>query len=135
VNAKDVRMFSKAEEVSECSGHYKFKIGSIISKGRKIISSGFNSLQKTHPIQAQYAQLVGRPEAIFLHAEMAALVEANSKGIDTNGAEIYVFRRGLAGDIRMARPCKICMRALIEHGIRKIHYTTDFGYAKEEIIK
>jgi deoxycytidylate deaminase len=134
MNAKDARMFVKAEELSELSDHYKFKIGSVITRGRRILANGYNSLQKTHPLQAFYASQVNKPEAIFLHAEMAAIVEAKSKGLDLDGASIYVFRRGLGGDVRMARPCKICMKALTDHGIKSIFYTTDMGYAKEELM-
>lgn len=123
-----------AEDVSECSDHYRFKIGALITKGRKILATGFNTLKKTHPLQAQYAESVNKPESIFIHAELAAIIEARSKNIDISGSSIYVFRRGLGGDIRMARPCKICMRALRDHGIKTIHYSTDFGFATEEII-
>lgn len=132
--SKDSRFFLKAEELSKSSDHYRFKIGALITKGRKIISTGYNTLLKSHPLQAQYAALVGKPEAIFLHAEMAAIIEARSKNIDLNGTTLYIFRRGLGGDVRIARPCMICMNAIKDHGIKEICYTTDMGYAKETLI-
>lgn len=132
--SKDSRFFTKAEELSQCSDHYRFKIGALITNGRRVVSTGYNTLLKTHPLQAQYASLVGKPDAIYLHAEMAAIIEARSKNIDIKGSTLYVFRKGLGGDVRIARPCKICMKAIKDHGIKEICYTTDMGYAKETIL-
>jgi deoxycytidylate deaminase len=64
---------------------------------------------------------------------MAAIVEARAKGLDLTGSSVYVFRRGLAGDVRMARPCGICMKGLIDAGVKEIIYTTDVGMARETI--
>lgn len=133
ITARDSRYLSKAEELSKQSDHYKFRIGCVIAKGRKQLVSGCNSLTKTHPLQHHYASLVGRPDAIYLHAEMAAIVEARSKCIDLRGASVYVFRRGLSGKIAIARPCKSCMMALTEAGVCTIIYTTDIGVAREYI--
>jgi len=130
---RDKRFLHKAEQMSQQAVHYKFKIGCVLTKGRKLVSSGYNTLAKTHPLQSHYASLVGKPDAIFLHAEIAAIVEAKSKGIDLTGCVAYVFRRGLGGDVRMARPCPICMKGLKDVGITSIVYTTDEGVAKESI--
>ena len=128
---RDKRFLAKAEQASLQSDHYRFHIGCVIAKGRKLISSGCNSLTKTHPLQGYYAALVGRPEAIYLHAEMAAIVEAKSKGVDLTGASVYVFRRGLDGDVKMSRPCASCLKALEDFGICTIVYTSDVGIVKE----
>jgi deoxycytidylate deaminase len=64
---------------------------------------------------------------------MAAIVEAKSKGVDLTGASVYVFRRGMDGGVKMCRPCRICMRALADAGVKEIIYTTDVGMARETI--
>ncbi len=133
ITARDNRFLHIAEKESKQSDHYKFRIGCVIAKGRKHLASGYNTLTKTHPLQHHYASLVGKPDAIYLHAEMAAIVEARSKGIDLTGSSAYVFRRGLAGDVRMCRPCIVCMEALKDFGVNTIIYTTDVGIAKEFI--
>lgn len=135
LTSRDKRFLHKAEQTSQQAVHYKFKIGCVLTKGRKLVSSGYNTLAKTHPLQSHYASLVGKPDAIFLHAEIAAIVEAKSKGIDLTGCVAYVFRRGLGGDVRMARPCKVCMQALKDVGVKTVVYTTDFGYAVETIME
>jgi deoxycytidylate deaminase len=131
ITARDKRFLYKAEQMSQQADHYRFHIGCVIAKGRKQVASGCNTLSKTHPLQSYYATLVGKPDAIYLHAEMAAIVEAKSKGVDLTGASVYVFRRGLDGDVKMCRPCRICMRALADAGVKEIIYTTDVGVAKE----
>ncbi len=129
---KDIKFFKLAEQVSKNSDHHQYMIGAVISKKNRVISNGCNTLKKTHPLQALYAKLTNNPEAIYLHAEMSAIVRA--KEVDLEGATIHIFRRGLGGELRNSRPCDSCMRALIKRGIKKIHYTTDRGYATEELL-
>lgn len=43
-------------------------------KRGRVLSVGVNSYQKSHPIQAKYAEQTGNPEAQYVHAEVAALV-------------------------------------------------------------
>jgi deoxycytidylate deaminase len=133
LTARDTRFLHLAEKESKQSDHYRFHIGCVIAQNRRLVASGYNTLTKTHPLQHYYASLVGKPDAIYLHAEMAAIVEAKAKGVDLSGASVYVFRRGLDGDVKMCRPCRICMRALADAGVKEIIYTTDVGIAKEFI--
>jgi|SRR5690554_6921344 len=133
ITARDKRFLHLAEKESKQSDHYRFHIGCVIAQNRKLIASGYNTLTKTHPLQHHYASLVGMPDAIYLHAEMAAIVEARSKGNDLSGSSVYVFRRGLDGDVKMCRPCKICMRALADADVKEVIYTTDVGMARETI--
>jgi len=64
-----------------------------------------------------------------LHAEMAALIKTNE---DLNGASIYVFRRNKAGELANCRPCPACTAALLQRGVRHVHYTTATGVAYED---
>lgn len=129
--SRDRKFLNKAEEVSKLSDHYRHKIGAVIVKGRKVVSTGFNTISKSHPLQAYYASCVGREEAIYLHAEMAAIVASKACSKELKGCIIYVFRRGLDGKVRMSRPCRSCLKALKDFGIRCIVYSTDEGVAKE----
>lgn len=131
ITARDRRMLAKAEEASKLSDHYRHKIGAVIAKGRKVISTGFNTISKSHPLQAYYASCVGRKEAIYLHAEVAAIVASKACVGDLEGCTMYVFRRGLDGNIRMSRPCRSCLKALKDFGICTIVYTSDVGIVKE----
>lgn len=115
------------------------RIGAVISKKNRVVSWGVNS-QKTHPIQRIYNKKfrfidnVGEPgiDVSFIHAEMDAL--NRSKGKDLRGHTIYIYRENYDGDLCMCRPCKGCMQALIDRGIKKVIYTTPNGYAVETIL-
>ena len=45
------------------------------------LSKGENSYKKTHPLQAYFAERVGHPQRIYLHAEILALIRAGDKKI------------------------------------------------------
>jgi hypothetical protein len=44
-----------------------------------LIAQATNSYEKTHPIQAHFAKLCGKPDSIYLHAEVAALLKCGLK--------------------------------------------------------
>jgi deoxycytidylate deaminase len=102
----------------------RFRLGAVISKGRRPISIGFNKL-KTH---AKW------PTAFSLHAELSALLAKRFE--DIVGANIWVYRETVDGIPAKARPCKICMAALAEAGISKVYYSVaEFPYWTMEEIK
>lgn len=79
----------------------------IVDKRGKIIAESANSYVQSHPTQAHYAKKVGRPNAIYLHSEMATLLKARGKGV-----KLYVARVNRRGDSLLAAPCEICNLAL-----------------------
>lgn len=87
-----------------------------------IISKASNSYLKTHPVQAEYAEKVGKEESIYLHAEVAALVKCR-----TQPETIYIARYGRLGDQMLAAPCPICELAMREAGVKKVVYTDNSG--------
>jgi len=93
-----------------------------------IIAKGTNSYSKTHPMQADYAKKMGRNDAIYLHAEIAALIKCRR-----DPYIMFVFRFNKKGESVMAKPCPICNLAMKEAGVKKVIYTTNGG-VEEEII-
>jgi len=87
-----------------------------LRKGR-IVSIGYNSYNKTHPMQKKYASRVGKPGAEYLHAEVAALLKAR------DADEMFVARIDKRGNFALAKPCPICDLAISTYGITKINYT------------
>ena len=83
-----------------------------------IIASARNSYTKTHPKQAKFAKLANNPEAIFLHAEIAALVKCRKKP-----HRISVVRYMKDGTTGNAEPCGICKLAIKEAGIKFVEYS------------
>ena len=96
----------------------------VYDKDRICIGTGTNSYKKSHPLQAYFAKKVGRPEQIYLHAEIQAILKAKDKQTE----KITIYRIDKFGNKRNAKPCPICMEAIKAFGIKKITYTTDNGY-------
>jgi hypothetical protein len=45
---------------------------------------------------------------------------------------MYVARLGRDGDLRMARPCDLCLHEMVKVGVTEFIYTTDHGTWKRE---
>lgn len=86
-------------------------------KRGRLLSIGRNSYVKTHSLQAKFAKQAGRPQAIYVHAEMHAIA-ASRKQIHT----LEVFRYNSKGERVTAKPCSICELAIKEFGIKKVVY-------------
>lgn len=84
------------------------------------MSIGKNSYIKTHPRQAYYAEKVGLPNKIFLHAEIHAIVKC--KNIE-KAYKIVVMRFDSKGKPVNAKPCPVCENAIKESGIKNIEHT------------
>jgi tRNA(Arg) A34 adenosine deaminase TadA len=100
------------------TGRYRIAAAVLDRKG-KILATGTNSYVKTHPRQAELAKKTGNSHRHWLHAEVAALVKVKN-GIP---AKIVVVRVGNAGELRLAKPCPVCMMAIKQAGIESIEYT------------
>lgn len=81
----------------------------IFDKRGRIIAIGKNSYVKTHPMQFKYANMVGEPHKIFLHAEVAAI--AACKDI-SKAHRMLVVRQTKCGKYANAKPCMICAEAI-----------------------
>ena len=110
VNAPN--FFRLAKNVSKISIHKKQKIGAVLVVNGHPLSVGCNQL-KTH----QNAPYTG------LHAEVQAMKSCGRKFI--KGASIYVYRKRKDGKIGVAKPCKHCMKALKDFGVRWVYYSVD----------
>ena len=85
-----------------------------------LLSEATNSYKKTHPLQAYFAEKVGLPDKVFLHAEIAAILKAGKKKI----YRIEVERFAKNGRTLNANPCPICREAIKAFGIDEILFTT-----------
>lgn len=96
------------------------------NKRGHLVSVGHNSYTKSHPLQAYFAKKVGHPNKIYLHAEIAALVQAGTAE-DNQVEEISIVRLNKAGDFRPSKPCPICIEAIKAFGVRFIIYVNSTG--------
>ena len=95
-------------------------VATIYDKRGRVLSRGMNSYHKSHPMQHRFARAAGRPEAIFLHAEIHALTRLKDWSC---AHRIVIERYGKGGVPLLAKPCEICERAIHEAGIEHIEYT------------
>lgn len=88
-------------------------------KRGRLISVGKNSYTKSHPMQRHFAKLCGKPDAIFLHAEIACLLKAGRQVVH----RLEIFRFNKHGESVLAAPCDICQRAIKAWGVKHIRHT------------
>ena len=103
----------------QARGEFKLTATLYNKRGRKL-AVGTNSYTKSHPLQGKFAVEAGKPDAIFLHAEIDALRKCKDwDEID----KIVIERYDTKGNPKLARPCKVCDHALKSIGISKVEYT------------
>jgi len=109
------QIINKAINEALLSTH-RYKIGAVIYKRNKIISSGHNypsrSLRNLNPKFRKWKTSV--------HAEVDAIFNARTPLKNMN---IFVLRINKSFDFRLAKPCKYCELYLNHIGIRKIYYS------------
>ena len=134
LSKKQLILFKVASTVAGLSNHQKSRLGAIVYNKHKIISSGYNSSTEVDRVQAELD--IARYNCYCpgkIHAETSALLPFIKRNIDIRGAELYVSRLKKDNSHGMARPCPSCMRLIRKCGIKRIHYTTDDGFATEVI--
>lgn len=125
--------FRAAKAISEMSDYPIHKIGCVVVKGHRIVSSGYNNKYKCHPLQAKLdTEKYGVACPGKLHAEIMALLPLMRDNVDLRGCSIFVYRQRKDGTLAMARPCSVCQKVIKELGIKKVFYTIENGYAVEK---
>jgi len=114
--------FRIAEKQAKKSSFLKHRVGAVIMKGSRVISTGFNSIR--------YNRFSKRPTA---HAEAAAITNLLRQGRmdDLCNSDIYVTRFTKSGNVSCAAPCIHCRELIQAVGIRKIFYTDFDGKVQE----
>jgi dCMP deaminase len=100
------------------------RVGAALVKDGKIIAIAHNE----HMPEKELPNIIGDSRALFkkgihvdyvtsAHAEVGVIGEAARKGIDTDGAELFVT------DF----PCPYCSRLIAKSGIKKIYFLRGYG--------
>lgn len=144
-NRRDINAFYAAYESALNNSTFDgFSLGCVITVGNQIIATGGN-LVKTDPTQKQYnlqfrdfhpADYCNREHS--LHAEMSAIKSLSytaMRDINWNKAKAYVYRiaPGLPYGQGIAAPCCACAHALADIGIKKVCFSTDYGFASSKL--
>lgn len=102
----------------------------VIHKHREIISIGYPR-RKSHPLQAQFGP---REQAVYLHAEVEALIRALKVNYEvTKNTSLYVVRVKHKGpyygvapeefEEACASPCKGCLGFIKHCGVTQVYWT------------
>jgi tRNA(Arg) A34 adenosine deaminase TadA len=101
----------------------KYIVGALaLDSNDSVIAVSFNSYIKTHPYMKELAGKANRHEAIYLHAEVSALIKARG-----NAHTIVIARLTANDNLALSRPCSICEMALKEAKVENVYYTNNDG--------
>lgn len=132
----DYKYFGKAECAANASDFPKTHVGCVAVYQGRIIGIGHNT-NKTHPKQDYYNCFrQNNNERYFvpkLHAEIDCLNSIRNLDINFPKVKLYIYRTRHDQPYGMARPCKSCMAAIRDLGIKHIYYTTDSGFGYEKL--
>ena len=116
---------SIAKLVSSRSTCLRRKVGAIIVKDRRVLSTGYNGAPKgiTHCevvgcLRKNLNVPVGERHEICrgLHAEQNAIIQAALHGIKIEDSVIHTTNQ----------PCSICAKMIINSGIKKVYYSEKY---------
>lgn len=131
-----MRYFQKARQAAEISDYKRTHVGCIAVYQGNIIGIACNT-NKTHPMQKYYNRYRYHPQASYfypkLHAEINCISSIRHLDINFSKVKLYVYRTRCDQEYGIARPCPSCMAAIRDLGIRHIYYTTNNGYAYEQV--
>lgn len=109
--------FKLAMEEAKQSDH-KFKIGAVIFKGKRIVSSAHNAI-RSNKIPYQFKTWMES-----LHAECGAIIKAHK---DLKGYSMIVVRINNKNELMMAKPCELCEGFINHVGIKEVFWTNHKG--------
>jgi len=105
---------------------HDIRLGAVLVLNKSQYYVACNSALKTHPIiKKHYPHYVKS-----IHAEISALIKYNEVrfGPLPKNTRMYVYREDKNGIMKKSKPCKCCEEILRENGVRKVFYSTQFGF-------
>ena len=107
----DLRFMKMADlDVAQWSKDQSSKVGCVIVKDRRIISTGYNGMPRGCNDDAPERH--ERPEKYswFVHAEPNGIINAAREGVSTLGADMYLNWY----------PCDVCSTYIVQAGIKRL---------------
>ena len=109
----DKLMMSSAQVWAEASYSERMKVGAVISKGGRIISTGYNGTPAGFDNRCE-TEGVTNPEVV--HAEENAILFCAKNGMATEGATLYTT----------VSPCGVCAKMIVVSGIKRVVYKEEY---------
>lgn len=142
ITKSDYKFFNMARKEAEKSDFEGFKLGCVIVHKKHVIGRGHNS-NKTNPKQKRYNRYrkFNKDNRMIKHSIHAEIDAINSvpypvaENVNWSDVKVYIYRicPGKPLGHGVSRPCNACSAAMRDLGIRHIYYTTDHGFAYEEV--
>lgn len=126
----DTNFINIAQEIATASKCVSKKVGAVIVRDGRILSTGYNGTPAGHVNCCDYWDFKYTKEhhewskTYEIHAEMNAIIWAARKGISIEGATIYVT----------LEPCSECSKNIIASGIKRIVYLKPYEHTHSETI-
>jgi dCMP deaminase len=130
-NKWDIRFMELCKAISNWSSCYQEgrKIGAIIVKNKRILTTGYNGAPSGIMSCAERGECLRRKMGIpsgtrhelcyAIHAEQNAIIQAAKLGVSIDGATLYCTHQ----------PCVICAKMIVNAGISRVVYAQ--GYPDE----
>lgn len=100
--------------VSLRSPSFKLKVGSVIVKDNRVISSGYNGYPTGAPHESIYRD---NHEINTIHSEQNSISDSAKRGVSIDNGTIYITHF----------PCINCCKYIISSGIRTVIYLEDYN--------
>jgi len=104
-------------EESTCN---RLKVGAVIARHGRVISSGYNGAPSGLPHCGEECAPSGPPCTKTAHAEANAITFAARYGVATEGAIL----------VSTDSPCLTCARMIINAGIKEVYYSREYRDTK-----
>ena len=91
----------------------------VLNQKGHILTVGWNSYIKTHPIQKVASALFGEVHKQYLHAEVCALTRLTKKQLGKQSA-IVIIRLDSKNSLLAGCPCRICASVIHSYNINTI---------------
>ena len=106
-----------AEMLASFSSDKRLKVGAIILKDGRVISTGYNGQLPGEPHQEV---LINGHDVSTVHAELNAILSSAKSGISLNQCVLVTTHH----------PCLNCTKAIIMAGIKTVYYINDYKNEK-----
>lgn len=103
-----------ANVTSKRSCDKRLKVGTVLVKDNRIVSTGYNG--NCSGVPNDQTMMVDGHDVLKVHSEVNAICNAAKFGVNISGSVCYVTHF----------PCINCAKSLIASGISKIHYINSY---------
>jgi tRNA(Arg) A34 adenosine deaminase TadA len=119
-----IGILKRAIQEAEISEFDPYKMGAVLFRGKRILSSGHNEIRCNGKIHPQYKEFNNN-----IHAEQACILNLKDWS-KANNANILIIRLSRLENLSLAYPCPMCQSMIKHVGINKVFYSTRKGEIK-----